>query len=100
MNIAIRWFSDQFNVELSSSGSTEAFLTIKGCRLASGANGPFVSYPATKNATTNKWWQHVWGSDKFNAAVLEKAQASQPQQQQRSGGRQQRGQDMDDSIPF
>lgn len=98
MNVIITWHNDQFNVELASKPGAEAFLSIKGCRIADGSKGPFVSYPATKNATTGKWWNHCWGSDAFNAVVLEKAQASKPQQAAR---RQAPAGDMDDSsIPF
>jgi DNA-binding cell septation regulator SpoVG len=96
MNITITWHGDQFNVELSSKEGADAFLSVKGCRIANGQNGPFVSWPATKNATSGKWWSHVWGSDKFNAAVLEKAQANQPTQgKARSRG----GDDLSD-VPF
>lgn len=78
MNIIITHHGDQFNVELSSKEGAEPFLSIKGCRIVEGQKGPFVSYPATKNQTTGKWWSHVWASDKFNQAVLEKVQASIP----------------------
>lgn len=81
MEILITWHgSEQFNVELASREGAEAFLSIKGCRIVNGNNGPFVGWPATKNANTGKWWNHVWASDKFAAAVLEKAQESQPRQ--------------------
>jgi hypothetical protein len=95
MEIQITFHGDQFNVELASKPGAEAFLSIKGCRLVNGSNGPFVSWPATKNSNTGKWWQHCWASEKFAAVVLEKAQASQPKQESprmsRDGG---------DDIPF
>lgn len=78
MNVITTWHGDQFNVELASREGEEPFLSVKGCRIVDGQNGPFVSYPATKNANTGKWWQHAWGSEKFNAVVLSKAQASMP----------------------
>lgn len=74
MHITIEHHNDQFNVNLASKEGAEAFLSIKGCRLVQGQNGPFVSYPARKNEQTGKWWNHVWGSEKFNAVVLAKAQ--------------------------
>jgi DNA-binding cell septation regulator SpoVG len=95
MEIGITWHNDQFNIDLSSKAGVEAFLSIKGCRIAQGNDGPFVSYPATKNASTGKWWRHAWGSDGFNAAVLKKAQASQqsaPAKQPRMAP--------DEDIPF
>jgi hypothetical protein len=95
MEIGITWFNDQFNIDLSSKPGAEAFLSIKGCRIAQGTDGAFVSYPATKNASTGKWWRHAWGSDGFNAAVLKKAQDSQqkdPAKQQRMA--------LDEDIPF
>ena len=96
MHITIEFHNDQFNVNLSSKEGAEAFLSIKGCRVVSGQDSEFVSYPATKNQNTGKYWRHVWGSDKFNAAVLEKYHASKPQKQQRRG----RDDDEDSSIPF
>jgi hypothetical protein len=94
MEIAVKWFNDQFNVSLLSKPGADPFLDIKGCRLVNGQNGLFVGWPATKNASTGKWWNHVYGSEKFNAAVLEKAQASQPNAAPR--GRQ----EPDEDIPF
>jgi hypothetical protein len=78
MEISITWHSDNFNVDLASKPGKDAFLSIKGCRLVNGSNGPFVSYPAKKNEQTGKYWNHCWGSQEFNAVVLEKALASQP----------------------
>lgn len=94
MNIEIEWHNDQFNVNLSSKEGRDAFLSIKGCRIVSGAKGDFVSYPARKQ-DNGKWWNHVWGSEEFNRAVLEKAQQAAP----RSAPR--RRQDDDNSdVPF
>ena len=96
MHIGITWHSDQFNVELSSKEGAEAFLFIKGCRIVDGTKGAFVSWPATKNTNTGKWWSHVWGSDRFSAAVLEKALATR--QTDRAPAR--RKQDADEDVPF
>jgi hypothetical protein len=100
MNIEIEFHNDQFNINLSSKPGAEAFLSIKGCRLVDGDQGQFIGYPATKNANTGKWWRHAWGSDKFNAAVLEKVLASQPRQPARSGGGRQRQDDDMSDVPF
>jgi hypothetical protein len=100
MEVSIKWFNDQFNVLLASKAGAEPFLEIKGCRLASGSNGPFVGWPATKNASTGKWWNHCYASEKFNAVVLEKAQATQQQAPRGGGGGRQRQEDVDSDIPF
>jgi hypothetical protein len=36
-----------------------------------------LSYPARKK-DDGTWWKHVWGSDKFNATILKKAQQDKP----------------------
>jgi hypothetical protein len=101
MNVEIKWFNEQFNVHLSSKEGAEPFLEIKGCRIASGSKGPFVSWPSTKNQQTGKYWNHVYGSEKFAAVVLSKAQETMPKQEPRSrpqssGARA----DADQDIPF
>ena len=82
MFITVTWHGNQFNIDLSTKEGGEAFLSVKGCRIASGKNGEFVGYPATKNEQTGKWWSHVYGSEKFSAVVLEKAKAAMPQERQ------------------
>ena len=99
MDISIKWFDSQFNVILATKTGAEPFLEVKGLRIVNGQNGPFVSWPSTKNQNTGKYWNHAYASEKFNAVVLEKAQASQPAQQPR-GQRQSRQDDQDESIPF
>jgi hypothetical protein len=101
MEITVKWFSDNFNVDLSSSpNAPEPFLSIKGCRLVDGQNGQFVSYPAKKNEATGKWWNHCYGSEKFNAAVMEKALASMPAKAPARPARQAQRDDPDGDIPF
>jgi DNA-binding cell septation regulator SpoVG len=100
MEVSIKWFNDQFNVILSSKAGAEPFLEVKGCRVVNGQNGPFVSWPSTKNQNTGKYWNHAYASEKFNAVVLEKAQAGQPQQQRSGGGQRARQDDMDSDVPF
>lgn len=79
-----------FNVNLHGKEGAEPFLVVKGCRIVDGPKGPFVSGPATKSATTGKYWNHTYFGEKFSAAVLEKAQANKPK---RTGN-------PDDDIPF
>lgn len=101
MNIVITWHGDQFNVELASKEGAEAFLSIKGARIVNGSKGEFVSWPATKNQTTGKYWNHVWASDRFNAVVLPKALESQPKAPSRRQAAPAGGGGSDDSdIPF
>lgn len=96
MNVTVKWFNDNFNVILSTKEGKPPFLEIKGCRIVNGSNGPFVSYPSKKNEQTGKYWNHVYGSEEFNAVVLEKAQASQP-----AGGEPRRqAASVDDDPPF
>jgi DNA-binding cell septation regulator SpoVG len=100
MDIRIEHFAGdkpQFNVALASAPGKEPFLTVKGCRIVDGSKGPFVSWPATKNQSTGKYWNHVWASEAFAAAVLAKAQESQPRQAPRRAAAPDTG--MDD-IPF
>lgn len=97
MEILITWHGDQFNVELASKEGAEAFISVKGCRIVNGSKGEFVSWPATKNTTSGKWWNHVWASDKFAAVVLSKAQESMPR---KSASRPARQIHDDDGPPF
>ncbi len=80
MNISIEHHQDQFNVALVNPGQSEPFITIKGCRIVQGQDGPFVSWPARKQEN-GKWWNHVYASKPFAAAVLSaynKSKASAP----------------------
>lgn len=93
MNVTVKWFNDNFNVILSSKEGKPPFLEIKGCRIANGSNGPFVSYPS-KKLDSGKYWNHVYASEEFNQVVLEKAQASRP------AGGERRSRGGDESVPF
>ena len=62
-----------FNVAVSSVEGKEPFIVIKGCRIANGTKGPFVSWPATKNEKTGKWWNHVYASEAFAQVVYQEA---------------------------
>lgn len=99
MKIKTEWFTGEkpsFNVHLFGSGE-EPFLTVKGCRIASGAKGEFVSWPATKR-DSGKYWQHVYSSEAFTEAVLSEAKKSAPQQQSRPAPK--RAAVDEDDIPF
>ncbi len=103
MKITIEHFPGerpQFNVSLATSEGKEPFLTIKGCRIVDGSKGQFVSWPA-KKLESGKYWNHVYASESFNAAVLAEAAKSAPRKEppkRPTGG--QRLADMDDDIPF
>ena len=95
MKISIEWFSgkyQQFNVSLASAEGREAFLVVKGCRIVDGREGRFISWPATKNEKTGKYWNHVWGSDAFAEKVLAQAEAARPKQRAKPAD--------DDEVPF
>lgn len=83
MHMTVKWFEGKypsFNLNLHSAEDRPEFLSIKGCRIMNGQNGPFVAYPSTKNDSTGKYWNHCWGSEQFNGKVLELAMKTQPQQ--------------------
>lgn len=96
MKIIATWFGNQFNVELASAEGKEPFISIKGCRIMDGTKGEFVSWPATKNERTGKWWNHVYASEGFNSAVLDIARATMPAKDTRTQG-ERRGRD---EAPF
>jgi hypothetical protein len=100
MNVTVKWFNDNFNVILASKDGAEPFLEVKGCRIVDGKNGPFVSWPSKKNEQTGKYWNHVYGSEKFNAVVLSKAQASMPSQKAPQRSRAAASDDQDMDVPF
>ena len=97
MKISCEWHGNQFNVNLAAKEGADTFLQIKGCRIVESKNGgKFVSYPARKNEETGKWWNHVWGSEKFNEAVMKAAEEAQPHQ----GRERNPMSDMKDDVPF
>lgn len=80
MKITVKHFAGQypsFNVALHSTETSEPFMEIKGCRMVNGSNGEFVSWPSRKQED-GKYWNHVYASDAFNAAVLKVAKNSAP----------------------
>lgn len=93
MKITIEHHNDQFNVALSSAEGKEAFLVIKGCRVKEGDKGRWISFPARK-LDSGKWWNHVYASEGFQAAILaefDKAQKPAPRRAPKPD---------DDDIPF
>jgi DNA-binding cell septation regulator SpoVG len=77
VEISIEWHGEQFNLSLATKEGIEPFLSVKGCRIVSGSKGEFISYPSRK-MDSGKYWNHVYGSEKFNAVVLSKANESRP----------------------
>ena len=103
MHITIKWFNDSFNVGLAAREGAEEFLSIKGCRIKEANGKTFVSFPSQKSEKTGKWWNHVWASDKFQAAVIERAREAAPKPQsaqQTKDGRKNTFDDMSDDIPW
>lgn len=103
MEITIKHFGGQypsFNVALHTHANQDAFLEIKGCRLVNGSNGEFVSWPSRKQ-DNGKYWNHVYGSEAFNAAVLKKVHASAPAPAPRQDPPRSSGfDDLDNDLPF
>jgi hypothetical protein len=96
MHITVKWFNDSFNINLHSKEGVDEFLSIKGCRIKSHDGKEFISFPSTKNEKTGKYWNHAWGSDKFQAAVISEAKKSIPSAGKRDGG----VTEMADDVPF
>lgn len=98
MHTSIKVFGNQFNVLLSSKEGAEPFLEVKGCRIANGKNGEFVSWPSTKK-DDGKYWNHAYASEKFAAHVLELAKAAMPHEAPKRSSKPV-VEDEDDSLPF
>ena len=97
MHIGIEWHDKSFNLGLASKEGADAFLVIKGCRIVESKNGgKFISYPAKKNEETGKWWNHVWGGERFNEAVLKAAEEAQKPKKKDSGSIT----DLESDVPF
>lgn len=104
MEILIKWFDGKypsFNVALASKPGNDPFLEIKGCRLAKGKDGEFVSPPSTKG-NNDKYWNHAYFSKEFAEVILKKAKESQPTEKPEvkkstAGGG---FDDFDSNIPF
>lgn len=99
MHITVKWFNKQFNISLHRKEGDPEFLSVKGCRLANGSDGEFVSMPSTKNEQTGKYWNHAWADEKFSEYVLQLAKASQPQQSAPQKSRQ-AAPPLGEDIPF
>ena len=107
MKIQIKHFDGQypsFNVQLFNEGD-QPFLEIKGCKIVSGANGEFVSWPSRK-LDSGKYWNHCYASEAFNAAVLKLAKNSSAPAPQRQAPKPKPApassgfDDMDSDVPF
>lgn len=109
MRITVQHFDGQypsFNISLHSAEGSEPFLVIKGCKIIEGQSGPFISYPSRKQ-DNGKYWNHVYGGEKFNEAVIKIAQGGQrrppPPRQAPPASRTAPSSgfdDMSDDIPF
>jgi DNA-binding cell septation regulator SpoVG len=88
MHLTIEQHDKQFNVCLSSAAGKEPFLVVKGCRVVDGSKGRFISWPARKK-DDGGWWNHVYASEGFQAAILAELDKGQPKRRSR-----------DDEPPF
>lgn len=92
MKIGIEHHDNSFNVTLASKEGAQPFLTIKGCRLVEGKNGPFISWPA-KKLDSGKYWNHVYASEAFSSAVMDEVNKTKPKTEKRKPVE-------EDTIPF
>ena len=102
MHVTVKWFDGKypsFNVNIASAEGKEEFLSIKGCRIANGANGEFLSMPSTKNEQTGKYWNHAWASEAFANHIMKIANESKPQEAPRQASRQAAA-PVSEDIPF
>ncbi len=104
MHVTVKWFDGKypsFNLNLHKAEGQTEFLSIKGCRIVSGSNGDFVSFPSTKK-DDGKYWNHAWANEQFAEYVLKLANESKPQKspEQRSAQGSTRSNDLHDDIPF
>lgn len=111
MEITIQHFEGtypSFNVGIASQKGKEPFLVVKGCKIANGQNGEFVSGPSTKSEKTQKYWNHTFFSPEFAAEVLKKAKEGMPRQSSeptrrapaRTAPATSRFEDIEDDVPF
>ena len=101
MHITIEHFPGDrpsFNVNFHSKEGAAVFFTVKGCRVTDGSKGRFISWPATKNEKTGKWWNHCFSSDAFTSAVVKAVEESKPAPDKRTL-KEMRQEGIDD-IPF
>jgi DNA-binding cell septation regulator SpoVG len=103
MHVNVEWRDSKypsFNVNIATKEGRDPFLTIRGCKIISAANGEFVSFPARK-MDDGKYFNHVWSSKEFNDHVLSLAMASQPKEQPRVvSGLSASKVDDDSDVPF
>lgn len=100
MHFSVKWFDGKypsFNLSFHKKEGDKEFFSVKSCRIASGSNGEFVSYPSQKK-DDGKYWNHAWGDDAFNAYVLKLANDSRPSRNDTP--QQSKSADFEDSIPF
>jgi len=85
MKITVQHFDGKypsFNISLHQVEGAEPFLVIKGCKIIEGQKGPFISYPSRKQ-DNGQYWNHVYGGEKFNEAVIKIAKGGQSTEQRR-----------------
>lgn len=85
MKVSVQWFEGKypsFNVSMHRDNEKDAFLEIKGCRIMHSEKGEFVSWPATKNEKSGKYWNHVYADKRFAEHILRLAKETQPKLQE------------------
>ena len=89
-----------FDLILRTGEGKDPFMIVRGCRVVSGANGEFISYPSRKNEN-GKYWNHVWAHSEFNEMILKKAKSARPAAPRQAAKPEDPLQDlMDSDVPF
>jgi len=78
MNITIEHHDKTFNINFHRAEGEEAFLSIKGCRIAQGPKGDFLALPSRKKQRGDGYWKHAWADEKFQSAVMQMAAKATP----------------------
>lgn len=104
MEIGIKWFAGKypsFNIELATKAGNDPFITIKGCSLREHNGKEFIGFPH-KKIESGKYWSHVFASDDFQRAVIEKAKVDMPKEEPPKASSKAAGGSFDDfeDVPF
>ena len=81
-------------IAFHKAGSDKPFAVIKGCKIANGSNGEFVSGPSTK--IDDKWFNYLFMDKDFGAYITKMALEAMPKEQKPV----QSNNDNDDTLPF
>ena len=96
-------FPVSVKIEMSQSGKTfgvalvkddKVLMVVKGCKLATGSNGQFVSGPSAK-MDNGEWFRYLYMDKQFGDYVTKLAIEAMPKEQASS-----KAKDLTDDVPF